>query len=196
VVQPPFGAMTVAGPGEEKFVVPGGAAISDQTGSLLRIGTAFLPVEMITEIGSPHVGVGVGVRVDVGVSVGVEVRVWVGVTVFVAVGVGVDVRVGVGVGVAVNVGGVTWHGTILTDPLRIPLKSMPVAVPPPPLKGLLCTSTCKVCIPVPGVKPRMVAAVVSPIVGGAVVRGRVSRKTLAVLSARTCRSGDGASGPH
>ena len=83
VVQPPLGAITVAGPGEEKFVVPGGAAISDQIGSLLPI--AFCPLEMITEIGSPQVGVPVGLLV--------AVRVEVLVTVTVAVGVGA--RVGV-----------------------------------------------------------------------------------------------------
>ena len=104
--------------------------------------------------------------------------------------VGVDVRVGVGVGVAVNMGGVTWHGTILTYPLRIPLRSMPVATPP------LATSTCKVCIPGPGVKPRMVAGVVNPIVAGDVVSGLLSRETVAVSSARICRSGEKASGPH
>lgn len=106
--------------------------------------------------------------------------------------VGVDVRVGVGVGVAVNMGGVTWHGTILTYPLRIPLRSMPVATPP------LATSTCKVCSPGPGVKPRMVAGVADPIGGGVgiVVRGLPSRETVAVSSARICRSGEKASGPH
>ena len=110
--------------------------------------------------------------------------------------VGVGVRVRVGVGVAVNAAGVTWHGTMLTYPLRIPLRSMPVAVPPPPLKGLLVTSTCKVCSPVPGVKPRMVAWVVNPIVAGEVASGIRSRETVAVLSARICRSGDEASAPH
>jgi hypothetical protein len=110
--------------------------------------------------------------------------------------VGVGVRVRVGVGVAVNVVGVTWHGTILTYPLRMPLRSMPVAVPPPPLKGLLLTSTCKVCSPGPGVKPRMVAELVNPIVAGDVVSGLLSRETVAVLSATICRSGDEASGPH
>jgi hypothetical protein len=207
--------MTVAGPGEETFVVPGGAAISDQTWSLLPIGTAFLPVEMITESGSPHVGVrvgvgldiplGVGVTVAVGMPVGVSVTVGVLVAIAALVGLGVGVTlggrvgVGVGVGVAVNVSGATRHGTILTDPFRVPLRSMPVAVPPPPLKGLLCTSTCRVCSPVSGVKPRIVSGVMNPILlVGIVVRavGLPSRETVAVLSARICRSGDEASGPH
>jgi hypothetical protein len=136
VAQPPFDAITVAGPGAEKPVVPGGAAISCHT---------WLPVEMTTEVGTGiakgHVGVGVGVGVGVRVGVGVTVGVLVAVAVLVGLGVGValggrvavGVRVGVGVGVAVNVGGVTGHETIRTYPLRVPLRSMPVAVPPPPL---------------------------------------------------------------
>lgn len=81
VVQAALDAITVAGPGEEKPVVPGGAAISDQTWSLFPLGTAFLPVEMITEIGrvisKGHVAVGVAVAV--GVRVAVEVGGGVGV---------------------------------------------------------------------------------------------------------------------
>lgn len=78
VAQPPFGAMTVAGPGE-KFVVPDGADISDQSGSPAPIGAALVPVEMMTEIGSAHVCVRVGLLVAVGV--GVTIRVAVAVTV-------------------------------------------------------------------------------------------------------------------
>jgi hypothetical protein len=60
--------MTVAGAGPEKPVVLGGAAISCQCGSALPT-DADCPVEMITEIGSPHVGVGVGLLVAVRVGV-------------------------------------------------------------------------------------------------------------------------------
>ena len=77
VNQAALDAITVAGRGEEKPVVPGGAAISDQIWSLFPIGTAFLPVEMITEIGK---GISKGhVAVGVGVAVGVRVGVFVGV---------------------------------------------------------------------------------------------------------------------
>jgi len=96
VNQEPFGAMTVAGPGEEKPVVPDGAAISDQIGSLPPI--TACPVEMSTDTLGPHVGVavalGVAVKVAVGVRVGVAVRLSVGVR----VGEIVAVRVNVGVG--------------------------------------------------------------------------------------------------
>jgi hypothetical protein len=61
-------------------------------------------VQVVCCIGSPGVGVAVGVGVRVGVAVGVGVNVGVAVGVGVGVAVGVAVGVGVGVEVAVAVG--------------------------------------------------------------------------------------------
>ena len=93
-------------------------------------------------------------------------------------GVGVDVGVRVGVGV-----------TMLTHPVSEPLRLTPVAVPPPPLNGLLVTSTRRQFLALgPGSLNVMEVGVVNPPV--VLPIGLPFRNTAALLSARRFRVSD------
>lgn len=104
--QPPLaGAITTAGWGPEPPVVPAGAEMSCQAGSLCPPGAC--PLAMFKEIGNRQQGVAVGVgealRVTVGVAVGARVEVMVAVDVVLGVGLGDLVAVRVSVAVRLTV---------------------------------------------------------------------------------------------
>lgn len=149
--------------------------VEEAVGVGVGVGRSVGVLVMVADGVVVRVGVRVGDAVTVGVTDGVRVELGVGVRVAVLLGVGVAVNEAVGVRVGVGV-------MMLTHPFSNPLRSTPVAVPPPPLNGLLVTSTRKQfmafgpgsvnVIEVGVVNPPVVAPIWVPL-----------RKTLALLSA-------------